>query len=139
MDRATTVQRLYDRINAHDVDGFGELLADGFIEHEVAPGLEPTKEGAQNLFKQMFAAFPDLRFDVEDTVDGGDKQVVRARVTGTNTGAFMGMPATGKPMSIQAIDILELDDDGLVEEHWGVMDIMSMMQQLGVVPMGPPA
>jgi predicted ester cyclase len=80
-----------------------------------------------------------LRFDAEDILTSGDKVVARARVTGTNKGEFMGMPATGKSINVQAIDIVLFGDDGLGVEHWGVMDMMSMMQQLGVVPQGPPA
>jgi predicted ester cyclase len=80
-----------------------------------------------------------LRFDTEDMLTSGDKVVARAHVTGTNKGDFMGMPATGKTVSIQAIDIVRFGDDGLGHEHWGVMDMMWMMQQLGAVPQGPPA
>jgi predicted ester cyclase len=87
----------------------------------------------------MIAGFPDLRFDAEDILTSGDKVVARARVTGTNKGEFMGMPATGKSINVQAIDIVSFGNDGLAVEHWGVMDMMSMMQQLGVVPQGPPA
>ena len=50
----------------------------------------------------------------------------------------MGMPATGKSVNVQLIEIVRFGDDGLAYEHWGVMDIMSMMQQLGAVPQGPP-
>lgn len=65
--------------------------------------------------------------------------VGRAKVTGTNTGSFMGMPATDKTIDIQAIDIVHIGEDGLAQEHWGIMDMMSMMQQLGLAPGGPPA
>ena len=51
----------------------------------------------------------------------------------------MGMPATGKTVDVQLIDMFTFGDDGLVREHWGVIDLMGMMQQLGVVPAGPPA
>jgi Predicted ester cyclase len=51
----------------------------------------------------------------------------------------MGMPATGKSVDVQLIDIFAFGDDGLVREHWGVIDLMAMMQQLGFVPAGPPA
>jgi predicted ester cyclase len=51
----------------------------------------------------------------------------------------MGMAATGKSVDVQLIDMFRLGDDGLVREHWGVLDLMTMMQQLGVVPAGPPA
>ena len=87
----------------------------------------------------MTAGFPDLRFDAEDVLESGDKVVARARVTGTNKGDFMGIAASGKSIDIQAIDILQFGADGLAHEHWGVMDIMSMMQQIGAVPQGPPA
>jgi len=46
----------------------------------------------------------------------------------------MGMPATGKSVNIQVIDIIRFGDDGLAHEHWGIADVMAMMQQLGVVP-----
>jgi predicted ester cyclase len=46
----------------------------------------------------------------------------------------MGMPATGRSIEIQFIDIVRFDDDGRGLEHWGVVDVMTMMQQLGVVP-----
>ena len=51
----------------------------------------------------------------------------------------MGMPATGKTIDIEAIDIVRFDDEGLGVEHWGTTDTMKMMQQLGVVPEGAPA
>jgi steroid delta-isomerase-like uncharacterized protein len=141
MDHVATMRRAYDLINAGDIDGFGELLADDFVEHEQTPGLAPTKEGVLEFFRLYRAAFPDLRFEPEDYIASGDKVAVRVRTTGTNTGDFMGMPATGKSMDIQLVDICRFEDDGLSHEHWGVADVMTMMQQLGVVPMpeGAPA
>lgn len=139
MDHAATMQRAYDLINAGDIDGFGELLADDFVEHEELPGLEPTKEGVLAFFRMYRAAFPDLRMATEDVLPSGDKAVARVRATGTHQGDFMGMPATGRAVDVQLIDIMRFGDDGLVREHWGVLDSMTMMQQLGAVPDGPPA
>jgi steroid delta-isomerase-like uncharacterized protein len=141
MDRAATMRRGYDLLNAGDIDGFGALLAEDFVEHEQTPGLAPTKEGVLEFFRMYRAAFPDLRFDPQDVIASDDKVVVRVRATGTNSGNFMGMPATGKSMDIQLVDIVRFDDGGLGREHWGVADVMTMMQQLGVVPMpeGVPA
>lgn len=139
MDHAATMRRCYELINAGDVDGFGEFLADDFVEHEQAPGLEPTKEGVLEFFRMYRAGFPDLRFDPEDIIASGDKVAVRVRATGTNTGDFMGMPATGRSMDIQLVDIIRFGEDGLGHEHWGVADVMTMMQQLGVVPTPEPA
>ena len=141
MDHEATMRRSYDLINAGDIDGFGELLGDDFVEHEETPGLAPTKDGVLEFFRLYRAAFPDLRFEPEDYIASGDKVVTRARVTGTNSGDFMGMPPTGKSIDIEVIDIVRFEDDGLGHEHWGLADLMTMMQQLGVVPMpeGAPA
>jgi steroid delta-isomerase-like uncharacterized protein len=139
MDHAATVRRFYDLITAGDIEGFGALLADDFVEHEVTPGLAPTKEGVMEFFRMNRAAFPDMRMEVDEVIVGGDKVVVRGTVTGTHEGAFMGMPATGKHVEVQLIDIMRFGDDGLAHEHWGLMDTLAMMQQLGAIPAGPPA
>jgi steroid delta-isomerase-like uncharacterized protein len=138
MNHEETLRRCYELLNAGDVDGFGDLLSDDFVEHEETPGLAPTKDGVKAFFRMYLAAFPDLRMDPVDVLPSGDKVVARVRATGTHTGEFMGMPATGKSVDVQLIDIMRFGDDGLVHEHWGVFDALAMMQQLGVVPAGPP-
>jgi steroid delta-isomerase-like uncharacterized protein len=141
MERVAAMRRLYELINAGDIDGFGDRLADSFVEHDEAPGLEPTKDGVKQLFRMYRASFPDLRMDVEEVLPSGDKVVARVRATGTHSGeAFMGLPASGKSVNVQLIDITRFGDDGLAREHWGVFDALSMMQQLGAIPsMAPPA
>ena len=139
MDHSVSIRRLYDLINAGDIDGFGRQVAEDFVEHEELPGLPPTKEGVVQYFRMMLAAFPDMRMDVEDVIASGDKAVARLRVTGTNKGDFIGMPATGKSASVKLIDITRFGDDGLAREHWGVVDQLALMQQLGVIPAGAPA
>jgi len=139
MDHTASIQRLYDLINAGDIDGFGRQLADDFVEHEEIPGIPPTKDGVVQYFRLLIAAFPDMRMDVEDIIASGEKAVARVRVTGTNKGEFMGMPATGKSVSMKLIDITRFGDDGLAREHWGVVDQLALMQQLGVIPAGSPA
>ena len=138
MDHAAAMKRLYDLINAGDIDGFGELLAEDFVEHEEMPGLEPSKEGVKQLFHMYRAAFPDLRMEPQDVLVSGDKAVARVRATGTHQGEFLGMAATGESVDVQLIDITRFGDDGLAREHWGVFDALAMMQQLGAIPQSPP-
>ena len=138
MDHAAAMKRLYDLINAGDIEGFGELLAEDFVEHEEMPGLVPSKEGVKQLFHMYRAAFPDLRMEVQDVLVSGDKAVARVRATGTHQGEFLGMAATGKSVDVQLIDITRFGDDGLAREHWGVFDALAMMQQLGAIPQSPP-
>ena len=137
MDPEATMRRLYGLLTAGDVEGFGDLVADDFVEHEELPGLTSTKEGVKASFRMFIAAFPDLRMVPEDVVTSGDKAVARVRATGPHQGEFMGMSATGKAVDVQLIDIIRFGDDGLACEHWGVFDTMTMMQQLGGVPDGP--
>jgi len=139
MDHAATMQRMYELISAGDIDGFGDLVADDLIEHEAVPGFEPTKEGVKRVFHMYRAAFPDLRLEPQDIIVSGDKVVARVRATGTHQGEFMGMPATGKNVDVQLIDIIRFGDDGLAHEHWGLFDALTMMQQLGAIPEGSPA
>ena len=139
MERVAAMKRLYELINAGDIDGFGDQLADGFVEHEETAGLEPTKEGVKQLFRTYRTAFPDLRMEAQDVLVCDDKVVARVRGTGTHQGEFMGMPATGKSVDVQLIDIIRFGDDGLAHEHWGVFDALAMMQQLGAIPERSPA
>jgi steroid delta-isomerase-like uncharacterized protein len=134
MDHAATMRSTYERISTGDIAGFGELIADHFVEHDEVPGLPPTKEGMLDYFRMLQSAFPDMQMDVEDLIASGDKTVARVRATATHLGEFMGVPPTGTRVEVRLIDIMKFDDDGLVSEHWGVADLLSLMQQLGVVP-----
>jgi steroid delta-isomerase-like uncharacterized protein len=139
MDHTISIRRLYDLINAGDIAGFGRQLADDFVEHNENPGVPPTKAGTLQYFQMLVRAFPDFRMDVQDVIASGDKAVARLQVVGTHQGEFMGIPATGKSAAVNLIDITRFGDDGLAREHWGVVDQLALMQQLGVIPAGPPA
>ena len=78
-------------------------------------------------------AFPDLHFTVEDLIAEGDKVVARLTVRGTQQGAFMGIPPTGKHVTVTGIDINRLAG-GKSVEHWLNMDTLGLLQQLGVIP-----
>lgn len=137
MDNSGTMRSAYERINAGDLSGFGDLLAEDFVEHEGGPGLPPTKEGTLAFFEMLRSAFPDMKMAVDDLLADGAKTVARVTATGSHRGDFMGVPPTGKPIDVQIIDIMRFDDAGLVCEHWGVADLLSLMQQIGAVPDGP--
>jgi steroid delta-isomerase-like uncharacterized protein len=139
MDHAVTMRSTYEQISAGDIAGFGELVADDFVEHDVVPGVPPTKQGTLEYFRMLLTAFPDMRMEVEDLIAENDKAVARVKASATHQGEFMGVATTGKRVAVQLIDIMRFDDAGLVCEHWGVVDMLSLMQQLGVVPAGPAA
>ena len=139
VDHAMTMQGAYERISAGDLGAYAELVADDFVEHDYVPGLPATKEGMLDYFRLILSAFPDLRMGVEDLIASEDKTVARVKVTATHRGDFMGVAPTGSRVEMQLIDIMRFDDAGRISDHWGVADMLSLMQQLGVVPSAAPA
>ena len=139
MGHEATMRRLYELISAGDIDGFGEHLAEGFVDHDETPGFEPDKEGVKQALRMYRTAFPDLRMEAEDVLVSGDKVVARVRVTGTHQGEFAGMPATGRSADVRLIDVIRFGEDGLARERWGLFDALGLMQQLGAIPAPAPA
>ena len=111
-DNKALTRRFYDEvINQGNLDLIDELVAEDFVEHEAFPGLPTTGPEATKAALGMFlAAFPDLQFTADEMIGEGDKVVVRATMSGTHQGEFMGMPPTNKTFSVQAIDIIEIHD-----------------------------
>jgi steroid delta-isomerase-like uncharacterized protein len=139
MSNAATMRRTYELINGGDLAGFAALLAEDFVEHDGAPGFPTTKDGTLAYFETVLEALPDVHMHVEDLVDGGSTTVARVTVTGTHRGDFMGIPPTGRHVEVRLIDIMRFDGAGAVREHWGVLDALTLMQQLGVIPAPAPA
>ena len=97
-------------------------------------GVEPFRQQVATFR----AAFPDLRVTIEDLLIDGDRFASRTTVTGTHTGDLMGMPATGKHMSVEAADIGRIEN-GQAKERWGGLNMYSMLTQLGVIPAPQPS
>jgi hypothetical protein len=87
----------------------------------------------KEVYATLHRAFPDLRITVEDMIEEGDKLVCRNSVTGTHHGEYMGLRPTGNRVIYNEIFILRFAD-GRIAETWGVVDVLSQMRQLGVVP-----
>jgi len=83
----------------------------------------------------LHAAFPDWRHTIEDMIAEGDKVVARMTVQGTHKGDFLGVPASGKEVVFTNICIFRITS-GKIMESWQEIDMMSVMQQLGVMPSG---
>ena len=125
------VEELFNRGNMGIV---GEIFAPDFIEREqLPPGIPNGREGVKVLTTMLRSAFPDFKATIDDILAEGDKVVIRMTWSGTQKGEFMGVPATGKRVSFGVIDIIRITN-GKVAEHWGQMDSMSLMQQLGAIP-----
>ena len=125
------MEEAFNRGNTSLID---ELFAPDFVEHEeLPPGLPAGSEGVKQLSTAFRSAFPDFKVAIDDMIAEGDKVVARSTWSGTHKGEFMGIPPTGKSVSFGVIDVIRIAGGKFVE-HWGQMDNMSMMQQLGVIP-----
>ena len=132
-----TFRRFHDATNTGDVEliskTIDELVEPDAVIHTPLP-IEAT--GAQ-LLKEVFArllgAYPDLHITVEDTIAEWDKVVARNTVTGTHQGKYMGLQPTGESVTYNEIFICRFAD-GRIAETWGVVDVLSQMKQLGVIP-----
>jgi steroid delta-isomerase-like uncharacterized protein len=133
-NKASARQFIEEVLNQGNMSRINDLLAPDFVEHEeLPPGVPRDREGVTLLMTMLRSAFPDFKATIDDMIAEGDKVVVRMTWTGTQQGEFMGLPPSGKPMSIGVIDIFRMDRGKLVE-HWGLSDTMSMMEQLGAMP-----
>jgi predicted ester cyclase len=118
------------------LEAIGEYVTPDFQEHEEGPGKDRGRDGLTDTVRAVRAAFPDLQVHVEAISEDGDHTWARVRFTGTNTGPLMGHSPTGRAATWTAIDHCRYAS-GKLTEHWGVADLLSMMQQVGIVPASP--
>jgi steroid delta-isomerase-like uncharacterized protein len=108
-------------------------LADDLVFHsETGVDTRGQKEFKQSL-SELYDAFPDLHFTVDDIVVEGNEAVVRYTATGTHKGTFMGIPPTNKKVTVWEISI-DRFVGGKIVESWARTDTLGLMQQLGVLP-----
>jgi steroid delta-isomerase-like uncharacterized protein len=119
--------------NNQDWAAYDELNDPDFINRSAPPGMPADREGGKVYLQALAAAYPDVRLTIDDMIAEGDQVVTKKTFSGTNTGEFAGMPATGKHVTLQFVDIMRVQD-GRIVEHWLSMDQLSWLQQLGLVP-----
>jgi steroid delta-isomerase-like uncharacterized protein len=132
-----TVRRFYDAANSGDAELVSRTIDELVEPDAVIRTPLPIEASGSELLKEVFArllrAYPDLHITAEDLLEDGDKIVSRNTVTGTHQGEYMGLPPTGKSVTYDEIFILRLAG-GRIVETWGVVDVLSQMRQLGVIP-----
>ncbi len=127
---------IYRAFNRGDLDSLDRYFTVDVVDHEVPPGLPTGIPGVKALVSMYRSAFPDLRFEMLDMISEGDRAACLMRITGTNTGEFMGQPPTGRAVDVGGIDYVRVRD-GKVCEHWGYTAEMAMMEQLGLGATAP--
>ena len=134
-DAKAVIRRWLEAWNTQDLDAAEELLAPEFIRHDAKrPDVVGPPAERQHIAEDL-AAFPDLHFEIEQLITEGDLVAARYRVQGTHRGEFLGIPGSGRQVTIQAAESYRLSG-GKIAEQWVVMDVLGLLQQLGAVP-GP--
>ena len=120
-------------LNNGNIALIDQLMAPNFVDHTPQLGVAPTREGLKQSVTALRTAFPDVHYTIEGSVACGDEVVSRLRASGTMTGEFMGIPATGRKATWTEIQHFRIKD-GKVVEHWVDVDIFAWFTQLGILP-----
>ncbi len=120
--------------NERRLERLGEFFAADYIEHnETVAAFGKGVAGYQAFLGHLYAGYPDSKVTVELLVANDDLVSYRATESGTNTGTFLDIPATGKKATWTEIQFFRIAN-GKVVEHWVDVDVFSWFQQLGIIP-----
>jgi len=128
------VRALFEAVNADDSDGTDAVLSRSLLSYEVH-GMR-TRTGLKRYFSGLHQSFSDLRFEVHENVGvlvDNDLVAVRTIITGTHSGDYAGVPATGASIQTSASHVFRVKDDKLAE-HWLIVDTYRILVALGAIP-----
>jgi predicted ester cyclase len=115
-----------------DLGAADDLLAPNFTLHIPLPS-QPGIAGMNDVITACRAAFEHLNVTVEDMVAEGDMIAARFSARGIHKGTFMGLPPTGKSITMTGIEIFRIEE-GKIVELWGEANLLGLMSQLGILP-----
>ncbi len=121
-------------LNQGNVESCGRFFWEDMVEQVPLPGQGPGLTGLKDVLRGFRAAFPDMRWTIEEQVSEGDKVVTRFEWTGTHRAEFFGVPGTGRPVRVWGVVIDRLEA-GKIKDTRISMDTLGLMMQLGVFPL----
>jgi steroid delta-isomerase-like uncharacterized protein len=110
-----------------------EIVREDFIELDPLPGQRQGREGLKEVIAMLRSAFPDIHWTIEETISNADKVVTRFTWTGTHRGTFLGIPPTGRPVTVKGVVIDRLVSAQMADSRI-LMDTFGLMMQLGAIP-----
>jgi predicted ester cyclase len=130
---AQLVHSVHEVISSGDYDRLSALVHPEFVGHSAGGDLAGQRAFADHI--RMFRdAFPDLTAEAVGVITEGDRVAWRVSARGTHEGDFMGIPATGREVTMTGIDQARMSSDGRVAEHWSGLDLFSLLVALGAIP-----
>lgn len=128
-----TQKRLAEGINSGNLHVMFDVFAPNVVDHDPAPDQVPGPEGYVQFFGTMRTAFPDLNIKTDDMVTDEDSIAIAYTLSGTQNGPFLGVPPSGKYVSVRGMQIARFQD-GKIVERWGATDELGILRQIGVNP-----
>jgi len=113
-------------------DAYFDIYADDITLHGYA-GVEPGLDSVKQYYSGIWSAFPDACVNAEEIIEVDDRVILRFTMTGTHSGPFLGLDATGRSIRLPGMTILRFKDQKCVE-RWSVTDSLSLLVQLGGFP-----
>lgn len=133
-NKSVILRGFKEGVNQGNLSLFDELVDPAYVNYSFpAPVTGP--EAMKGAVQAFLTGFPDMQVTIEDVLAEGDRVATRGYFTGTHKGEFNGIPATGKSIKVDFCDIWRLEN-GKAIENWVQMDMMGLLQQLGVIPAG---
>jgi steroid delta-isomerase-like uncharacterized protein len=131
---SNVVRQFIDEVlNQGNIDAAGQFFWEDMVEQVPLPGQGPGLEGLRNVLRGLRTAFPDMRWTVREQIAEGAKVLSRFEWTGTHRGAFLGVPATDRPVTVWGM-VIDRFEAGKIKDTRIIMDTLGLMIQLGVVP-----
>jgi len=133
---STEAAKAVVRRNTDEVQGegrfdvFDELFADDFTDHTPQPNTTPDKTGVRKLYAYIRDAFPDFHAEIHWQLADGDRVTTYKTYRGTHEGPFLGVAPTHRKIYFEAVDVMRVQH-GKITDHWGVSNLLSLMQQIG--------
>jgi steroid delta-isomerase-like uncharacterized protein len=131
------IREFIDRVlTAGEIDATGDYFHSDMVEEVPFPGQGPGVEGLKETLTRIRSAFPDSQWKVEEQIAEDDKVLTRFLWSGTHQGEFLGIPATNRVIRVWGM-VIDRFEDRKVKSTRILLDTLSMMQQLGVLPAAP--
>ncbi|MFG2881129.1 ester cyclase [Streptomyces sp. NPDC048297] len=136
-DNLAPLRRFHDAVNTGDAEIIArtvdEVMEPDVLFHAPVPMEATGAQALKQVWEVLLRAFPDVHVALEDAIAEGDKVASRNTVTGTHLGEYRGMAPTGRSVTYSEMFVFRFAD-GRVAEIWGVVDVLSQMRQLGMLP-----
>jgi steroid delta-isomerase-like uncharacterized protein len=133
-NKSALVRQFIEKVlNGGDIESTGKYFHDDVVEQVPFPGQGPGLSGLKDVLRGLRTAFPDMHWTVEEQIEAGEKVLSRFQWSGTHRAEFLGVPATGRHVSVWGMVIDRFSGDKIKDARI-IMDALGLMAQLAVFP-----